>query len=143
MRSGATFAIGAATFAISAAHAAEAVPARGAAVFSTYCVLCHGQQGKGDGRAASLQGVPPSDLSKSSRSVEYRLQIIRGGGGAMNRSISMPAWGEVLSSEQIADVAAYLVTLRGASLARTSSAPVGNPTRLEAASSPERRETPP
>lgn len=110
--------------ATSAAHAADAndaEPARGAAVFSTYCVLCHGPLGKGDGRAASLQEVPPSDLSKSSRSVEYRLRIIGGGGAAMNRSSSMPAWSQVLTAEQIADVAAYLVALRGVSSTRAAS----------------------
>lgn len=142
MRGAAALAICAATQgATSTAHATEANDAesvRGAAVFSTYCVLCHGQQGKGDGRAASLQGVPPSDLSKSSRSVEYRLRIIGGGGAAMNRSGSMPAWSEVLTSEQIADVAAYLVTLRGTSTTRAAS--IGSRMSKDTALLPERRE---
>lgn len=145
IRSAAALAIYAATLdSISAAHATEendVVSVRGAAVFSTYCVLCHGQLGKGDGRAASLQAVPPSDLSKSSRSVEYRLRIIGGGGAAMNRSGSMPAWSEVLTSEQIADVAAYLVTLRDAPAAGTESS--GSRLSKNAASPPKRRETPP
>jgi mono/diheme cytochrome c family protein len=76
--------------------------------------LCHGPLGKGDGRAASLQQVPPADLSKSRRSSAYKLQIIREGGAAVNRSRSMPAWREVLSPEQIAEVAAYVNTLRTA-----------------------------
>jgi mono/diheme cytochrome c family protein len=86
--------------------------ARGAAVFSAYCVLCHGPLGKGDGRAAALQPVPPADLTQSRRSGAYKLQIIREGGAALNRSSSMPAWREVLTAEQIADVAVYVSTLQ-------------------------------
>lgn len=145
MRSAAALAVYAAALgAISAAHANEqsdAVSMRGAAVFSTYCVLCHGQLGKGDGRAASLQEVPPSDLSKSSRSAEYRLRIISDGGAGMKRSASMPAWSQVLTAEQIADVAAYLATLRRASAAGTEFGE--NRLSTNAASPPERRETPP
>lgn len=147
MRSGTALALCAAAFgAISPVHATDVndvVSARGAVVFSTYCVLCHGQSGKGDGRAASLQHVPPSDLSKSSRNVEYRLRIISGGGASMNRSDSMPAWGEVLTSQQIADVAAYIVTLRGTPTAVTATAPAGNKASKDSASSAERHETPP
>lgn len=82
--------------------------ARGRALFDTYCVLCHGAAGKGDGRAASLQKVRPSNLTVSSRSDEYKLQIISNGGAAMNRSESMPAWKTVLTQQQIADVVVYL-----------------------------------
>ena len=101
---------------ISAARAAtdDLPQMRGAAVFSTYCVLCHGPLGKGDGRAASLQQVPPADLTKSRRSVSYKLQIILDGGAALNRSSAMPAWREVLTAQQIAEVTAYLSTLRKA-----------------------------
>jgi mono/diheme cytochrome c family protein len=81
---------------------------RGRALFETYCVLCHGAAGKGDGRAAALQKVRPSDLTASSRTDEYKLQIIANGGGSLSRSESMPAWKTVLSQQQIADVVAYL-----------------------------------
>jgi cytochrome c oxidase cbb3-type subunit III len=82
--------------------------ARGRELFQTYCVLCHGTAGKGDGRAASLQKVRPSDLTVSSRSDEYKLQIITNGGGALTRSESMPAWRTVLSEQQIAEIVVYL-----------------------------------
>lgn len=86
----------------------EAASARGRTLFETYCVLCHGVGGKGDGRAASLQKVRPSDLTASSRSDAYKLQIITDGGAALSRSEGMPAWKSVLSQQQIADVVVYL-----------------------------------
>lgn len=91
-----------------AADGNDAASARGRTLFDTYCVLCHGAGGKGDGRAASLQKVRPSDLTVSPRSDEYKLQIITNGGAALSRSESMPAWSTVLSPQQIADVVVYL-----------------------------------
>lgn len=85
--------------------------ARGAAVFSKYCSLCHGTGGAGDGRAASMQKVPPADLTVSTRSRSYKLQIVREGGVELGRSIGMPAWRDVLSDAEIADVIEYLQTL--------------------------------
>ena len=86
--------------------------ARGAAVFSKYCALCHGSGGAGDGRAASMQKAPPANLTVSSRSKGYKLHIVRDGGAELGRSSSMPAWREVLSDEEIADVVEYVETLK-------------------------------
>ncbi len=87
--------------------------ARGAALYQTYCELCHGTSGKGDGRAATLQRTRPADLTLSARSDEYKIQIITAGGAAVKRSTSMPAWRDSLSQQQIRDVVAYLRTLHG------------------------------
>ena len=81
---------------------------RGRALFETYCVLCHGPAGTGDGRAAALQKVRPSDLTASSRSDEYKLQIISNGGAGVSRSEGMPPWKSVLTRQQMTDVVAYL-----------------------------------
>jgi mono/diheme cytochrome c family protein len=89
--------------------------ARGAAVFSKYCALCHGSGGAGDGRAASVQKVAPADLTVSTRSLGYKLQIVRNGGAELGRSSSMPAWRDVLSDAEIADVVEYVETLKHAS----------------------------
>jgi mono/diheme cytochrome c family protein len=86
---------------------------RGAALYQTYCELCHGTSGKGDGRAATLQRTRPADLTLSARSDEYKIQIITAGGAAVKRSTSMPAWRDSLSQQQIRDVVAYLRTLHG------------------------------
>lgn len=91
-----------------AADGHDTASARGRALFETYCVLCHGAAGKGDGRAAQLQKVRPSDLTASPRSDDYKLQIISNGGAALNRSEGMPAWKTVLTQQQIADVVVYL-----------------------------------
>ena len=91
-----------------AADSKDSASARGRALFDTYCVLCHGTGGKGDGRAASLQKVRPADLTVSSRSDDYKVQIITNGGASMKRSQSMPPWKTVLSQQQIADVVVYL-----------------------------------
>jgi mono/diheme cytochrome c family protein len=97
---------------VAAAHAGEnAASSRGAATFAQYCALCHGAEGKGDGRAARVQQVRPADLTRSARSAAYKSEIIRKGGAAMNRSSSMPSWGEVLSASDIDDIVAYLQTL--------------------------------
>ncbi len=85
--------------------------ARGAALFAKYCALCHGASGAGDGRAASVQKVAPANLTVSTRTRSYEMQIVRDGGAAMDRSSSMPAWRDVLTDADIADVVDYVQTL--------------------------------
>jgi cytochrome c oxidase cbb3-type subunit 2/cytochrome c oxidase cbb3-type subunit I/II len=80
-------------------------------VYAKYCTLCHGASGKGDGRAAVIQQRKPADLTKSVRTFEYKLDIVRRGGAALSRSSSMPAWSDVLSDAEIRAVVAYLQTL--------------------------------
>jgi len=38
-------------------------PASGAEMYKTYCAVCHGTDGKGNGPAAEALKVPPSDLT--------------------------------------------------------------------------------
>jgi mono/diheme cytochrome c family protein len=90
---------------------AKSPAARGAAVFAQYGSLCHGAGGAGDGRAASVQKVPPANLTISTRSRSYKIQIVREGGAAMGRSSSMPAWRDVLTDADIADVVEYVQAL--------------------------------
>jgi mono/diheme cytochrome c family protein len=82
--------------------------AEGARVFSSRCVLCHGDGGHGDGRAARLYSPPPADLTASWRTTEYKLNIVREGGAALGRSPAMPSWAETLSDEEIAAVVRYV-----------------------------------
>jgi mono/diheme cytochrome c family protein len=103
------------TLAAFCALAAEALPAvdanaaaRGSAVYSRYCVLCHGQKGDGQGVAAKAYKPPPANLVASAYPDAYKELIIRKGGSAIGRSPYMPPWGNELSDQQIGDLLAYL-----------------------------------
>lgn len=86
----------------------EASIVRGSIVFKTYCILCHGADGEGDGRASKIHNPKPANLTLSVLNDAQKEMIIRSGGASVGRSPVMPAWGEHLTDEQIADVVAYL-----------------------------------
>lgn len=84
---------------------------RGEVVFKTNCILCHGINGTGNGRAAHLFDPRPADLTRSDKNNDYKRLIITNGGEAMGRSPAMPAWGDQLSPQEIGDTVSYLRTL--------------------------------
>ena len=86
----------------------EAAIFRGNIVFMHYCILCHGANADGTGRAARLYTPKPANLLLSTKNDAYRELIIRQGGEAIGRSRFMPPWAEELTKEQITDVVAYL-----------------------------------
>ena len=90
----------------------EAAVIRGGIAFRTYCVLCHGANGRGDGRASKMYTPRPANLTVSPFNDKYKEMIIRGGGSAVGRSPYMPPWGDELSEEQIHDLVAFLRELR-------------------------------
>jgi mono/diheme cytochrome c family protein len=90
----------------------DAAVVRGGIVFRTYCVLCHGATGKGDGRAAKMYTPKPANLTVSPFNDAYKEMIIRGGGASVGRSSYMPPWGDELTDEQIRDLVAFLGELR-------------------------------
>lgn len=90
----------------------DAAVVRGAIVYRTYCVLCHGAGGQGDGRAAKLYTPKPANLTVSPFGDAYKEMIIRGGGVSVGRSSFMPPWGDELTEEQIHDLVAFLRELR-------------------------------
>ncbi len=79
---------------------------RGAVVFKSYCVMCHGEAGDGVARATKLYGQ--MNLVIMERSSEFYEKIIRVGGLGVGLSKFMPAWKDELTDEQIKDVAVYL-----------------------------------
>jgi cytochrome c oxidase cbb3-type subunit III len=81
---------------------------RGAVVYMTSCVLCHGVNADGKGRAGALFIPRPADLTQSTWSDQYKESIIRSGGISKGRSPAMPSWGGRLTNEEIKDVVAYL-----------------------------------
>ncbi len=81
---------------------------RGEVVFKTNCILCHGVNGDGMGRASVLFDPPPADLTRSDKTDLYKKLIITNGGEAMGRSSVMPIWGMELKDAEIEDLVAYL-----------------------------------
>lgn len=71
----------------------------GKQIYKTYCVACHGANGK-----LKLNDAP--DLTFSTMTLEERIENITKGGSMM------PAFGEVISEEQINAVAVYLDELK-------------------------------
>lgn len=90
----------------------EASVIRGRLVFGNYCTLCHGFEGKGDGRAAKIHNPRPFNLTISTAPRDYIAQVIRKGGEAMGRGKGMPPWGDQLTDEQTNDALNFLFSIR-------------------------------
>lgn len=101
-------------------EAAAATPPayEGRRLFVSYCQLCHGPGGKGDGPLAREMGVKPADLTTTvrSRSDTILRKIITGEGrqtitGRDRHNLisdNMPEWKDVFSDDQITALIAYL-----------------------------------
>lgn len=87
-------------------------PAKGKEKYNQICASCHGQGGKGDGPAAAALDPKPRNLSDpkyvSTLSDEQIFKTVKEGGAAVGKSPLMPAWGSVLSDNDIWNVIAYL-----------------------------------
>lgn len=87
-------------------------PNEGKQWFYVYCVGCHGWLLKGDGPNAIYLDPFPRDLTAGSymnkkTNVEL-FSIIKGGGGAVDLSDAMPAWGNLLQDQDIWNVIAWI-----------------------------------
>ena len=84
----------------------------GKRIFSQHCVVCHGVTGKGDGPGAAGLNPKPANFSDPERhrgmTLEMRLSVVTLGGPSEKLSPAMPAFGEVLTAQQIKDVLAYV-----------------------------------
>jgi mono/diheme cytochrome c family protein len=89
--------------------------AEGKKLYTTYCVSCHGEQGKGDGTAAAALPVKPADHTNGAvmnqLSDKFLVDVISKGGGAVGKSTFMPSWGGALNDKQIRDIVAYIRTI--------------------------------
>ena len=80
-------------------------PYSGSEMFQTYCAVCHGVDGKGNGPAASALKTAPANLTLLSQKHQGRFptlevrEYIRGDAAtAAHGSRDMPMWGDVLKN---------------------------------------------
>jgi mono/diheme cytochrome c family protein len=89
----------------------------GAAIYTTYCVTCHGDTGKGDGVASASLDPKPANFSDpkfwASRDDAAVKKVIKDGGASVGKSALMIAWGSVLDDAKIDAVIKHLKTFKG------------------------------
>ncbi|MCJ8278083.1 MAG: cytochrome c [Bdellovibrionales bacterium] len=86
----------------------EASVARGEALYSQYCLKCHGSDGKGDGVFASNSGLKPANLRKLSREKTNSYLVVQINDGKGN----MPKWEDLLTAQQLWDLTNYIMTFQ-------------------------------
>jgi len=77
----------------------------GKEMFNSYCAVCHGKDGKGNGPAASAMKAPPTDLSvlaqkNGGKYPSAHVAAVIGGqeNNPAHGSKDMPMWGQLFSS---------------------------------------------
>ena len=77
----------------------------GKEMFKSYCAVCHGVDGKGNGPAASAMKTPPTDLTELAKKsngqypASHVAAVIRGQAQTPSHgSQDMPVWGRLFSS---------------------------------------------
>ena len=83
--------------------------------YKTYCVQCHGLDGRGNGINVTDMSTQPRNHTDakemSARTDEELFKVIKEGGQAIKKSVLMPPWSSTLSNEEINDLVKYLHTL--------------------------------
>ncbi|MEZ4334200.1 MAG: cytochrome c [Myxococcota bacterium] len=113
-------------------------PERGKALYRLYCLVCHGEDGEGDGVGAATLNPKPRDFTSGSFSFDANAdgktgsavdiaRVIRESPSAFGGSKAMPAWGGTFSVEQVADLVAYVRSLAGPRAASSSSQTSSSP----------------
>jgi cbb3-type cytochrome c oxidase subunit III len=82
-------------------------------LYKTYCMICHGVEGKGDGPLAMKLGdVRPTDLTDAARMGKHSdkevFQIIQGTADHAVIDGQVPRWGMAISGPQIESLVAYI-----------------------------------
>ncbi len=90
----------------------------GRKLYVSYCMLCHGKTGKGDGALSKAMKITPADLTTTirSRSNTILTKIITGSGtqtitGRDRHNIlndAMPEWNNIFDKDQVTSLIAYL-----------------------------------
>ncbi len=104
-------------------------PNSGKAMFNSYCAVCHGTDGKGNGPAASAMKTTPTDLTVLAQKeggkypAAHVAAVIRGQATTPSHgSQDMPVWGPLFSSisqghdsqvqQRISNLVAYIESLQ-------------------------------
>ncbi len=82
--------------------------------YDTFCMKCHGPEGKGDGPAAATLTVNPrnfTDCATMGKITDDTLfNVIKNGGGSAGLSKDMQAWSSGFADDEIHDLVAYVRT---------------------------------
>ena len=88
---------------------------RGQKVYAQRCFFCHGEQADGNGPlSAQLTGSKPRDFRQkhlAERPPDALKRTILNGGEAVGLNPMMPAWGGILSPQEIDDVVVFIQTV--------------------------------
>lgn len=80
--------------------------------YKTYCAHCHGINGNGKGINIRDMSVQPRDhtdaKAMSARSDADLFKVVKEGGLAIDKSVIMPPWGDVMSDEEIQELVQYM-----------------------------------
>lgn len=90
--------------------------AGGADDYKTYCAMCHGDTGKGDGAASAGLEPKPANFGTADfwkgKDDAYLARVIKEGGAAVGKSPMMAPWGAVLDDAKIQAVVAHIKTFQ-------------------------------
>lgn len=90
--------------------------ARGAQIFTQYCVTCHGPQGLGDGPVGKTLNPPPRNFQegkfKYGDTPRAHFEVVTNGAAAKGGSPLMAPWGAVIPEADRWSLVKFVMTLK-------------------------------